>query len=281
MNFRTVVPSALLAFLAATGPALAEDPPTEEPDVSVLEIITEGGGIMMIPLGILSVVTVVLVILFFLTIRKNAVVSTRFMRTSEDLIHERDYTGLLNYAKKRNECIARITQRTLGFAARNTSAAFSELREVAEAEGSRQASLLSQRVSYLADIGAIAPMVGLLGTVIGMIKSFLQISSGNFEGVRQMALASGVSEALISTAGGLSVGIIAMLFYFVFRSRVNRFTAELESAATHILALLSSKVTEQHTGSEESPAPDPVTSEGDFDVPASMQPAPERSGSWD
>ena len=143
-----------------------------------------------------------------------------------------------------------------------------------------QANLLSQRVSYLADIGAIAPMVGLLGTVIGMIKSFLQISSGNFEGVRQMALASGVSEALISTAGGLSVGIIAMVFYFIFRSRVNRFTAELESAATHILALLSSKVTEQHAASEDY-QPQRAESADDMEVPASMQPAPERSGSWD
>lgn len=280
MNLRTAAVPALLAFLAATGSAFAEDPATEPPEVSVLEII-RNGGVMMVPLGILSVITVVLVIMFFLTIRRNAVVSTRYMRTSEDLIQNRDYTGLLNYAKKRNECIARITQRTLGFAAKNTSAAFSELREVAEAEGSRQASILSQRVSYLADIGAIAPMVGLLGTVIGMIKSFLQIAQGSVEGVRQMRLASGVSEALITTAGGLAVGIVAMIFYFIFRSRVNRYTAELESAATHILALLSSKVTEQHSGSSTSHHEERPESAEDLEVPPSMQPAPERPGSWD
>ena len=242
MNLRV---SFLLTTLLAAGPAFAQGQESDAPppEFDLLDIVSKG-GIMMYPLGLLSVVAVVLILLFFLTIRRNMVVSNRYMRTAEALIEKKDYTGLLNYAKKRSECIARITQRTLGFAAKNTSAAFSELREVAEAEGSRQANMLSQRISYLADIGAIAPMVGLLGTVIGMIKSFLQISQGNFEGVRQMKLASGVSEALVTTAGGLVVGIIAMIFYSVFRSRVQRYIAELESAATHILALLSSKVSE-------------------------------------
>jgi biopolymer transport protein ExbB len=84
-------------------------------------------------------------------------------------------------------------------------------------------------------------MVGLLGTVIGMIKSFYQISAGNFEGVKQMELAGGVSEALITTASGLVIGIIALIFYSVFRGRVQKYIAELEAASTHLMALLSAQ----------------------------------------
>ena len=272
MNFRF---SFLLASLIGTSSALAQDTPPEstEAGFDLLDIVSKG-GIMMYPLGLLSIGAVILIFLFFLTIRRNTVVSNRYMHTAEALIEKRDYTGLLNFSKKRNECIARITQRTLGFAAKNTSAAFNELREVAEAEGSRQANSLTQRISYLADIGTIAPMVGLLGTVIGMIKSFLEISGGNYVGVRQMKLAGGVSEALVTTAGGLVVGIIAMTFYSIFRSRVRNYIAELESASTHILALLSSKVTAQKEVNGRSPAPE-ITEE-DHDLPPSMQPAPER-----
>jgi biopolymer transport protein ExbB len=83
-------------------------------------------------------------------------------------------------------------------------------------------------------------MIGLLGTVLGMIKSFLQIGSADIQGVRQMELASGISEALITTAAGLFVGIPALAFYSLFRGRVQKYIAELEAAATHLIALLQS-----------------------------------------
>ena len=61
-------------------------------------------------------------------------------------------------------------------------ASFENVREVAQTEGSRQAGMLTSRITYLADIGSIAPMVGLLGTVIGMIKAFIEISAGGSQG---------------------------------------------------------------------------------------------------
>ena len=73
--------------------------------------------------------------------------------------------------------------------------------------------------------------MGLLGTVLGMIRAFLEINTGNVEVVRQMKLAGGVAEALVTTASGLSIGILAMIFYSVFRGRVQRYLSELEAAA--------------------------------------------------
>jgi biopolymer transport protein ExbB len=230
------------APFASAQTAAEGTPPSKQMDF--LEIVATG-GIMMYPLAVLSVVGVVLVLIYLLTIRRNAVVSDRFMDAAEAMIRKRDYLGLIAYCHRQNECMARVTQKTLDFLTKYPSASFGGVREVAEAEGSRQAGLLSSRITYLADIGAIAPMVGLLGTVLGMIKSFLQISSGDVQGVRQMELAEGVSEALITTAAGLMIGIPALVFYSVFRGRVQKYIAELEAAATHLMALLHSQVERQ------------------------------------
>ncbi|MGJ8632911.1 MAG: MotA/TolQ/ExbB proton channel family protein [Luteolibacter sp.] len=226
--------------LTASAQVSAE--PSGDIQTNFLEIVA-AGGVMMYPLALISIVGVVLVLLYFLTIRRNAVVSDRFMNTAEAMIRKRDFLGLVAHCHRQNESMARVTQKTLDFFTKYPSASFGEVREVAEAEGSRQAGLLSSRITYLADIGSIAPMVGLLGTVLGMIKSFLQIS--NFSGVKQMELAEGVSEALITTAAGLSIGIPALVFYSIFRGRVQKYIAELEAAATHLMALLHTQVAQK------------------------------------
>jgi biopolymer transport protein ExbB len=210
-------------------------------EMNVLEIAKAGGPIM-IPLAALSMIGLVLILVYLLTIRRNAVVSDRFMNAAEAMIRKRDYLGLLAYCHRQNESMARITQKTLDFLTKYPVSSFDGVREVAQAEGSRQAGMLSSRITYLADLGAIAPMVGLLGTVFGMIKAFLNISSGDVAGVRQMQLAENVSEALITTAAGLMIGIPALAFYSLFRGRVQKYIAELEAAATHLMALLHTQV---------------------------------------
>jgi biopolymer transport protein ExbB len=224
----------LSALLANAAPEPAAKLPTE---MNFLEILLKG-GIMMFPLGLLSVVTVLLILIFLLTIRRNAIVSDRFMTSVDTLVRKRDLLALNTLSHRRNECMARITQKTLDFITDNPSTSFANVRDVAQAEGSHQASMLTSRISYLADIGGIAPMVGLLGTVIGMVKAFLVISAGEGTGVRQMGLAEGVSEALIATAGGLAISIPALAFYSIFRGRVQKYTSELEAAATHFIAIL-------------------------------------------
>lgn len=213
-------------------------------ETNILEILLKGGP-MMYPLGVMSVITVLLIVVFMLTIRRNAVVSDRFMNTAESLIRKRDYLGLIGFCHRRNECMARITQKTLDFVTANPGASFENVRDVAQVEGSHQAGMLTSRITYLADIGGIAPMVGLLGTVMGMIKAFIEISAGEGTGVRQMGLAEGVSEALIATAGGLAISIPALVFYSIFRGRVQKYSSELEAAATHFIAILQSQLERQ------------------------------------
>ncbi len=245
-------------LLAQGGPKVAGAKPAVSgvpKDLNFMEII-HAGGIMVYALIGLSVVALTVMLFYVLSIRQGTVVSDRFMDEAETLIRKGDYLGLLQVCNRRNEAIARITQKTLDFATKNPSASFDDVREVTQAEGTRQASLLYQRVAYLSDIGTIAPMIGLLGTVMGMIKEFSRIA--NTAGSAQMEFAGGVSEALINTAGGLLIAIPALVVYSFFRGRVQRLIAELEAASTHLMALLSAqykRATSRAGAAVKAPAP--------------------------
>jgi biopolymer transport protein ExbB len=217
-------------------PAAAKTP---DEGKSFLEIIRQGGFTIYILIA-LSVVMCALIAFYILTVRRGAVVSDHFMRTADTLIRKQQYLELLAVCNRRNESIAAITQKALDFATKNPTATFDEVREVTESEGQRQASRITQRITYLADVGAIAPMIGLLGTVIGIMKEFRHISTKDMLAA-QMEFAGGTAEALVNTAAGLGIAIPSMIVYSLYKGRVNSLISELEAAATHIMALLSAQ----------------------------------------
>jgi biopolymer transport protein ExbB len=258
MHRNLLLALAVLAFVftwMATAPALAQnaapaaaatataqaDPNAGNPFGGKLTFsgFIEGAGYMAYPLIGLSMVALFMIVLFTLTIRQGTVVSDAFMNSADALIRKQDYLGLLAVCNRRNECIARVTAKTLDFATRNPTASFEEVKEVTEAEGNRQSSLLLARIAYLGDVGAVAPMIGLLGTTLGMITTFHEISGKGASGSNQLGLAQGVSEALLCTASGLVIGIPSLMFYSIFRGKVNRLISEMEAATTHLMALLA------------------------------------------
>jgi biopolymer transport protein ExbB len=195
------------------------------------------GGWAMIPLAILSVIALMLILIYFFTLRRGAIVTGRYMTTADALLRKGDYYGLLAVSNRHGEAVARIMRRTLDFLTKNPRATLADAREIAETEGTRQAAAINQQIVYLADIGTIAPMVGLFGTVVGMIKSFSVVAL-DVNATKPMELAAGVSEALVATAGGLLVGIPAMAAYAFYRGRAQRLIAELEAATTQLIAQL-------------------------------------------
>jgi len=230
-------PLIVLFAIAQTAAGQPADVTAVKPDASLWEVILSGGPVM-IPLGILSVIAVMLVLVYLFTLRRGAVVTKRYMTTADALLRKRDYLGLLAISNRHREAVARIMQRTLDFVTQHPQATFAEAREIAETEGTRQAAALNQRIAYLADIGTIAPMLGLFGTVLGMIKSFSVVAS-DIVASRPIMLAEGVSEALVTTAAGLCIGIPAMAAYAFFRGRVQSLIAELEAASTQLIALMA------------------------------------------
>ena len=100
-----------------------------------------------------------------------------------------------------------------------------------EAEGRRIAARLNSAVDWLADIAAIAPLVGLLGTVLGMFQAFGGIASDVSAGAKPVVLAQGVSQAIVTTIFGLAVAIPSLIAYAFFRRRAQKRIAEIEELA--------------------------------------------------
>ena len=223
------------SLLAVASPAFSQEqtaPPTD------LWQIIQSGGPVMYPLGAISVLGLMLILIYLMTLRRGAVLSNRYMQAADALIRKGDYLGLLALSNRHNEAIASVMERSLNFLTKNPTSSMAEVREIAQAEGMRLASLWNQRISYLADIGSIAPMLGLLGTVLGMITSFTVVAN-DVVSSRPMLLAGGVAEALITTAAGLVIGIPLMAFYAFFRGRVQGMISDLEAASTVLLAHIS------------------------------------------
>jgi biopolymer transport protein ExbB len=185
--------ASVILMTAATAQAQEAAAPIQ-PEISLWQVLLSGGPVM-IPLGILSVIGVMLILVYLFTMRRGAVVTKRYMTTADALLRKRDYLGLLAISNRHREAVARIMQRTLDFVTQHPEATFAEAREIAETEGTRQAAAIM--------------------------------------------LAEGVSEALVTTAAGLFIGIPAMAAYAFFRGRVQSLIAELEAASTQLIALMA------------------------------------------
>src|SRR6266403_614943 len=225
---------------ATPPPAAAAATPSLVPDIhskTILETLIAAGPVMLV-LFALSVFFVMLVIVYLMTIRRGAVVSSGYMATADALLRKRDYLGLLAVSNRHGEAIARVVQKMLDFTTKNPNTDLQQVREIAETEGTRVAASLNNRVTYLADIGMIAPLLGLLGTVLGIIHSFGALGA-DIGSARYVALSQGISEALVNTCAGLAIGIPAMMFYAFFRGRAQKLISDLEAATTHVLALLA------------------------------------------
>ncbi len=192
------------------------------------------GGFVMFPLLFLSVITLTLILIYLLTLRRSAVAGSRYMTMAETLLGKGDLMGVLAISNRHHDIVAGIVSRTLEFLASHPQSTDEQIREIAQTEGSREASALNQRVAWLADIATIAPMLGLLGTVFGMIRSF-SVMANDVAASRPMLLAEGVAEALVATAAGLIVGIPAMAAYGYFRGKVQEMISEMEGGTALLL----------------------------------------------
>ncbi len=214
-------------------------PESQKSGVTTMWDLIMHAGWVMIPLGVMSVLTIMFVLVFLATLRRSAILTPHYMNTTDVLLKKRDYLGLLAISSRHNEVVARVVQRTLDFATKNPSASFEVVKDVAESEGSLQAASLQHRVTYLADIGTLSPMVGLFGTVVGIVNSFSSFGHDMVAQQRDLQLASGVSQALIATGGGLVIGIFAFTFYAYFRNKVQHLISDLEVASSHVMGLMA------------------------------------------
>lgn len=197
----------------------------------MLEIL-EKGGVLMYPILLLSIISLAVFLERLISLRKNRYVPKNFMDKLYVFLQNKSFQDARSLCDMNNCAIGNISKTILD----NLDLPISRLMELSEETGRFQAKKLERFLPTLQTIANISPLLGLLGTVIGMIKTFVVISQ---QGVgNAQALAGGISEALLTTAAGLSVAIPTVIFYHIINSRSEKIVYELEGATSNILNLI-------------------------------------------
>lgn len=199
---------------------------------SLLDTLILGGWIML-PIFILSILAIYLFVERLVTIRRAKTDPEVITKRVRDYIQAGDVGGAMGFCESQEKPITRILRHGLERLGRPIS----EIQDAVQAQGKHEAFLLEKRTEILASIAGIAPMIGFLGTVTGMIKAFQEIQ--NLQGnVNPSVLAGGIWEALLTTAAGLVVGILAFFFYNFLMTRIKRLINDMERSATDFIDLL-------------------------------------------
>ncbi|MBR6076566.1 MAG: MotA/TolQ/ExbB proton channel family protein [Victivallales bacterium] len=207
--------------------------------ITIEDIMVRGGWLMNVIAG-LSLLAIALLFFYLLSMRQGTLYPRSFIMEAQDAAEDGDLEGLRDLCLNNGSCAAKIIGAALEQCEDGHVAEHVVLRDAMEDEGGRQAGMLWQRLQYLMDIAVIAPMVGLLGTVWGMMVSFSGLESGVSMINKADTLANGVSQAMYTTFGGLIVGIFAMAMYDLMRGRLNKLIGGMESACNSVLRRLSS-----------------------------------------
>jgi len=188
-----------------------------------------GGWLMYVFLAI-SFLGVAWAVHCFLVLRRSQIVPESFLKTLCRQLDQGDLRGA-TAACERSGCVfSRVAAAGLQRAGEALESP-DKVRESMGAAGSREAAHLHQKISYLANIGTISPMLGLLGTVFGMIMAFNLISTGE---PRPYLLAAAIAKAMVTTASGLVIGIPALAIYFYLRGRLLRLVTHMEVVADEV-----------------------------------------------
>lgn len=188
----------------------------------------------MIFLGILSVAAVASIIYHFQFVSSNRLTPRDFTENLLFLLEKKEIAKAISVCKSQDNMISAIA--LCGLTKLDKGKAVVE--EAIQFEGKTQIEKLWQNLSYLGDIAVIAPMLGLLGTILGMIEAF------NYQAfkagiIKPVILAQGLSKAMITTAFGLIIAVPVLILYSYFRGRISTITSNAERAASEVLTSLT------------------------------------------
>lgn len=200
---------------------------------TLIQSMFSGGPIgitIMVLIILLSVVMMSLIIEHTVTIRRDRLVPPYLLNELEDLIEEEAYEDAMDLCDREPNFMCRV----VGSGLAKLGSGYDRMMISASNASEEEATTLNQKISYLSLIASVAPMLGLLGTVIGMIQAFQQIAIRR--GMAQPhELADGISLALFTTCFGLIVAIPALGAYTIFRNRVVKVVQEVESITGELL----------------------------------------------
>jgi len=198
----------------------------------------EYGGWIMWVLAAVSVFALAMVFYFLTVLRANTVAPRALLIDILARVRANDLNEVRRLCDRHPCPLAAVVLATLDCLRNVPQCDVSLLRGATEAEGARQADAIQGQTEFLLDVSTIAPLLGLLGTVLGMMAAFGSVASGDVAGAKPVVLAAGVSKAIVTTVFGLIVAIPSMAFYAWFRRCASRQIANLETASLEVLTAI-------------------------------------------
>ena len=199
---------------------------------SLIEMASKGGWLMLVLLA-LSVIAIYIFGKKWWMIRQANKIGKNFMNDIRDYIHEGKIKSAITLCEKYDSPVARLVEKGIERIGRPLTDIQAAVENTANVEVAR----LEKGFSFLATVAGGAPMIGFLGTVIGMIQAFFNMSqAGN--NIDITLLSSGIYTAMVTTVGGLIVGILAYFGYNYLSSRINSLVFKMESATIDFMDLL-------------------------------------------
>lgn len=216
--------------------AASVEPVVEE--ISIMQLVFDPGSLwIMIPLMLMLAVAVYIFVERLLTLNKAAVEEKNFMNNIRDFIHEGKLESALALCKGNDTPLARMIEKGVS----RIGKPLNDISTAIENTGKLEVQRLEKHVSILATIAGAGPMLGFLGTVVGMVIAFHTMSA-NPNNLNIADLAGGIYTAMVTTVAGLIVGVVGYVCYNVLVSRISQVVYMLEAKTTEFMDLLHEPV---------------------------------------
>lgn len=200
--------------------------------MNLFSMMTKGGW-LMIPIFLSSIIALAIIIDRYNIIRKSKMNLPSFMVKIRTLLKRKDIKGAIDFCNSDKSNAANIVKKGL----KKYSYGHERVKEAIESAGKQEVAKLEKGLSTLATISGVAPLLGFLGTVTGMISAFMKIE--DLQGSANPSdLAGGIWEALLTTAFGLAVGIVALTAYNYLLAAITKLVSELEVVSNDVLDVL-------------------------------------------
>ena len=219
-----------LAQVASTAAAAIPVAPKED-SLSLLTLIMKGGYIM-IPIGVLSILSIYILIERYITIRKANKMEGNFMHTIKDYVQTGNMTAAKAFCKSGSTPVYKIVEKGLN----RIDKPIKEIESAIEGVGKLEVAKLEKNLNILGIIAGIAPMFGFIGTISGVIKIFYNISLA--DNISIGLISGGLYEKMITSAAGLVVGIFAYVSYHILSMMVDSVVNKMETVSVEFVDLL-------------------------------------------
>ncbi|MBP1646231.1 MAG: putative biopolymer transport protein ExbB [Bacteroidetes bacterium] len=203
-----------------------------EKTMNIIDLTIKGGWIMIV-LGILSIVAVYIFVDRYIALNKATKEDKGFINNIKTFIHKGDLEGARSLTKSNNTPIGRMLDKGLSRIGRPLN----DINQAVENVGKLEVARLENGVSLVGTIAGLGPSLGFLGTVTGMVKAFFDMAAAG-NNIDIQILSSGIYEAMVTTVGGLIVGIICNFLYSILVSKINKIVFLLEARTMEFMDLL-------------------------------------------